>query len=117
MPRYASNADRNVILRAVQDAITTLVSLGYSVSADLHPGERFNQLHREEPAAAMEEMKGAWRELAQIMRRHPADRVFAEVIAHLGLVEDSGGVGFHSGECCYHDDRPQKTMVCPTSSS
>src|SRR6266567_3126738 len=73
MPRFASNADRNVILRAVRDAITTLVSLGYSVSVDLHPGEPFNRLHREEPAAAVEEMKGAWRELAQIIRRHPED--------------------------------------------
>jgi endoglucanase len=80
MQRFGSKADQEARLETVDDAITTLVSLGYAVSIDLHPGERFNRLHRQEPAAAMEAMKGAWRELAQIMRRHPVDRVFAELL-------------------------------------
>jgi endoglucanase len=43
-------------------------------------GESFNQLHRQEPAAAMQAMKDAWQDLAQIMRRHPTDRIFAELL-------------------------------------
>jgi len=78
--RFGSKADQKARLEAVDDAITTLVSLGYAVSIDLHPGERFNRLHRQEPAAAMEVLKGAWHELAQIMRRHPVDHVFAELL-------------------------------------
>lgn len=80
MPRFGTDTDRSAILHALDDAIATLVSLGYSVSVDLHPGDPFNRLHREEPIAAMEAMKDAWRELAEIIRRHPVDRVFAEVL-------------------------------------
>jgi endoglucanase len=80
MPRFASNAERDARYEAVDAAIATLVALGYSVSIDLHAGESFNQLHRQEPAAAMEAMKDAWSDLARILRRHPADRVFAELL-------------------------------------
>jgi endoglucanase len=80
MQRFTSNAGQKTRLEAVDDAITTLVSLGYAVSIDLHAGEKFNRLHRQEPAAAMEAMKGAWRELAQIIQRHPVDQVLAELL-------------------------------------
>ncbi len=80
MPRFGSKPDRDDRLRALDRALTKLASLGYYVSVDLHPGDRFNRLHREEPAAAMQEMKSAWAELAQILRRHSADRVFAELL-------------------------------------
>lgn len=80
MLRFTSKTDRNARLDAVDAAITTLASLGYHVSIDLHAGERFNQLHRQEPVAAMQAMKDAWSDLARVMRRHPADRVFAELL-------------------------------------
>jgi endoglucanase len=80
MQRFASSAERTARLDAVNAAIKTLVSLGYFVSVDLHGGPSFNRLHREEPVAAMQAMKDAWRDLAQIIRRHPADRVFAELL-------------------------------------
>ena len=80
MPRFAPKADQRARLDAVDAAVTTLISLGYHVSIDLHAGERFNRLHREEPVAAMEAMKGAWSGLAQVMRRHPTDRIFAELL-------------------------------------
>jgi endoglucanase len=54
--------------------------LGYFVSIDLHPGERFNRLHRDDPAAAIEEMKGAWTALARVVRNAPRGRVFAELL-------------------------------------
>jgi endoglucanase len=80
MLRFASKADQNARLDAVDAAVTTLISLGYHVSIDLHAGEQFNRLHRQEPAAAMQAMKGAWSGLARIIRRHPADRIFAELL-------------------------------------
>jgi endoglucanase len=80
MPRFASKAERDDRLRAVDRALTELISLGYYVSIDLHPGDRFNRLHREEPVASMQEIKNAWTDLAHVMRPHPADRVFAELL-------------------------------------
>ncbi len=80
MPWFASSDDRNARLDAVNAAIKTLVSLGYHVSIDLHAGPSFNRLHREAPVAAMRAMKDAWRDLAQVMQPHPADRVFAELL-------------------------------------
>jgi endoglucanase len=88
MPRFASKAERDGRLQAVDRALTKLISLGYYVSIDLHPGNRFNQLHRQEPAASMQEMKSAWTALAGIARRHPADRVFAELLNEPDLKAD-----------------------------
>jgi endoglucanase len=88
MPRFASKAERDGRLQAVDRALTKLISLGYYVSIDLHPGNRFNQLHRQEPAASMQEMKSAWTALAGIARRHPADRVFAELLNEPDLEAD-----------------------------
>jgi endoglucanase len=80
MQHFASSAERTARLDAVNAAIKTLVTLGYHVSIDLHAGPSFNQLHREAPVAAMQAMKDAWRDLAQVMRRHPTNRVFAELL-------------------------------------
>ncbi|MFZ2155382.1 MAG: cellulase family glycosylhydrolase [Bradyrhizobium sp.] len=80
MLRFASEADRSARLDAVDAAVTTLISLGYSVSIDLHAKELFIRLHRQEPVAAMQAMKSAWRNLAQVIRRHPTDQVFAELL-------------------------------------
>jgi endoglucanase len=88
MPRFASKAERHDRLQAVDRALTKLISLGYYVSMDLHPGDRFNQLHRQEATASMQEMKSAWTGLAEIARRHPADRVFAELLNEPDLEAD-----------------------------
>jgi len=80
MPRFAGQQDIDRHLQTVDAALTTLLQLGYAVSIDLHSGERFNPLHKDDPAAAMTEMKSAWGELAKIMQRYPSDRVFAELL-------------------------------------
>jgi endoglucanase len=80
MRRFASLTDREDVLRELGRAITELTSLGYSVSVDLHPGDRFNQLHRDDPAASMAAMKGAWTDLAQVVRNFSSDRIFAELL-------------------------------------
>jgi endoglucanase len=80
MLRFAARAERDEALRALDSALKQLMSLGYSVSVDLHPGERFNRLHKDDPGAALHEMKDAWSALADIIRPYPADRVFAELL-------------------------------------
>lgn len=80
MLRFSAKAERDETLRALERALKQLTSLGYSVSVDLHPGERFNRLHKDDPDAALREMQDAWSALAQIIRPFPADRVFAELL-------------------------------------
>ncbi|WP_027575492.1 glycoside hydrolase family 5 protein [Bradyrhizobium sp. WSM1743] len=80
MPRFAAKDEREASLRVLGNALKQLTSLGYSTSVDLHPGERFNRLHKDDPDAAMREMQEAWRALAEVIRSHPADRIFAELL-------------------------------------
>jgi endoglucanase len=80
MRRFASLSERDDVLRELGRAIKELTSLGYSVSIDLHPGDRFNQLHRDDPAASMAAMKSAWTDLAQVVRSFSPDRIFAELL-------------------------------------
>ena len=80
MSRFAPRAEQRTRLDAVDAAVAKLISLGYHVSIDLHAGEKFNRLHREQPATAVEAIKGAWSDLAQIVRRHPTERIFAELL-------------------------------------
>jgi endoglucanase len=77
--RFASVKVREETLRELSGAVRQLSSLGYAISVDLHPGERFNQLHRDDPVASMQEMKTAWIELAPLIRNAPG-RVFAELL-------------------------------------
>jgi endoglucanase len=88
MPRYASKAERDERLHQIDLAVSELLSLGYHVSLDLHPGDRFNRLHQQDPEASLQEMKDGWTGLAQIMRRHPAERVFAELLNEPDLDAD-----------------------------
>jgi endoglucanase len=88
MPRFASKAERDERLQEIDRALSELLSLGYHVSLDLHPGDRFNQLHQQDPETSLREMKDAWTGLARTMRRHPADRVFAELLNEPDLDAD-----------------------------
>jgi endoglucanase len=88
MRRFASGSERDDLLRDLGRAAEQLISIGYSISLDLHPGDRFNQLHRDDPAASMQEMKSAWADLAEIIRNFPADRAFAELLNEPDLKAD-----------------------------
>ncbi len=77
---FASQAEREETLRTLDQALEILTSLGYSTSVDLHPGERFNRMHREDPKASLREIEDAWTGLAGVIRSYPADRIFAELL-------------------------------------
>lgn len=80
MLRFTSQRDVNDQLRSLDQALTMLLSLGYHVSVDLHPGERFSRLHRDDPTASMDALRDGWSHLADIIERHPAALVFAELL-------------------------------------
>lgn len=80
MRRFGSDAERSEALRELDRALKELTALGYSVSVDLHPGDRFNRMHREDKVASMEAMKHAWADLAEVIRSYPAGRLFAELL-------------------------------------
>jgi len=80
MRRFSSDAERADARHELDRALKELTSLGYSVSVDLHPDDRFSRLHREDPAASMEAMKSAWSALADVIRSYPAGLIFAELL-------------------------------------
>jgi endoglucanase len=79
MRRFTSERDLNDQLRAVDHALTVLLSMGYRVSVDLHPGERFSSLHRDDPNESMTSLQEAWTHLARVMQGHPPALIFAEL--------------------------------------
>lgn len=80
MPRFASKEEREMTLGALDKALKQLTALGYATSVDLHPGDRFNRVHKEDPDAALHQMQEAWAGLAGVIRSYPAERVFAELL-------------------------------------
>ncbi|TQF28058.1 endoglucanase [Bradyrhizobium sp. UNPF46] len=80
MPRFAAKAERDETLGVLDKALKQLTALGYATSVDLHPGDRFNRLHKEDPDAALREMQQAWSGLAGVIRPYSPDRVFAELL-------------------------------------
>ena len=80
MKRFASDDEIKAKLRAVDQALNVLLSIGYRVSVDLHPGGRFPELHRHNPEAAMRSLQEAWALLAPIIAKHSPELVFAELL-------------------------------------
>src|ERR1700737_43684 len=80
MRRFTSESDLADQLRAVDQALTVLLSLGYRVSVDLHRGERFSQLDRNDPDESMKSVQEAWSHLARIIGGHSPALVFAELL-------------------------------------
>lgn len=80
MPRFAAKAERDETLRVLDKALKQLTALGYATAVDLHPGQRFNRLHKDDPDAALQQMQEAWSGLAEVIRSYSADRVFAELL-------------------------------------
>lgn len=80
MPQFASATSIERRLQDVNRAIREVTDLGYSVMVDLHPGAKFNALHRDKPAEAMAALRSAWSSLARVIGRFPPERVFAELL-------------------------------------
>lgn len=75
-------------LAGVDTALTELIGLGFHVSVDLHPGEGFGRLHRDDPKSSMAALTDAWSSLANVIRKHPVERVFAELLNEPDIAPD-----------------------------
>lgn len=75
-------------LAGVDAALTELIGLGFYVSVDLHPGDGFGRLHRDDPKASMAALTDAWSNLATVIRKHPVERVFAELLNEPDIAPD-----------------------------
>jgi endoglucanase len=80
MQRFTSAQDIDGQLRSLDHALKVLLSIGYHVSVDLHPGERFSRLHRDDPEASMAALEDAWNHLAGVIERRSPALVFAELL-------------------------------------
>lgn len=80
MRRFSGEAEIARTLRNVERIAGEIVALGYYVSIDLHPGEKFQRLHRDNATEAVAALKGAWNSLASIISFLPSGRVLAELL-------------------------------------
>jgi endoglucanase len=74
---------RGEVARQLADldvAIEALTRLGYAVSIDMHPGDRFGDLHVAEPQRALALLESLWRQLARRYAARSPERVFFEVL-------------------------------------
>ena len=61
-------------------AVDTITRLGFAVSIDMHPGERFNRLHRDRPDEALSILEQVWRALGRRYATRSPQRVFFETL-------------------------------------
>jgi endoglucanase len=79
-PEFSAASDIARDRAELGGAIDRLISMGFAVSLDLHPGERMNELHKAEPERALALLDGLWRKLVRQFAAHPADRLFFEIL-------------------------------------
>jgi endoglucanase len=82
---FSAAADVARMRAGLDEAIDRLILIGFGVSLDLHPGERFGRLHAAEPERAFGLIEALWRDLARHYARYPVDHLFFEVLNEPGV--------------------------------
>src|SRR5712692_2922088 len=77
---FSSHDDVVRQLTELDAAVETLIGVGYGVSLDLHPGDRFGRLHVSDPRRGFELLETLWRLLARRYAGRSPDRLFFEVL-------------------------------------
>ena len=77
---FSSRDDVARQLAELDTAVDTLTGLGFGVSIDLHPGDRFGRLHVAEPERGFELIDALWGLLARRHAGRSPDRLFFEVL-------------------------------------
>src|SRR5712691_1559348 len=77
---FSSRDDVARQLAELDTAIDDLTGLGFGVSIDLHPGDRFGRLHAADPDRGFELIDALWRLLAQRHAGRSPDRLYFEVL-------------------------------------
>jgi endoglucanase len=88
MSRFTDEAGIKAQLARVEAAVAELVAMGFVVSVDLHPGEQFGRLHRDDGKAGMAAAKDGWRHLAGLVKRFLPGSVLAELLNEPDLDPD-----------------------------
>jgi endoglucanase len=69
----------------LEAALDVLIAIGFAVSLDVHPGGRFEGLHKDEPSRAFALLDALWRDLAGHYASYQPDRLFFEVLNEPGV--------------------------------
>ncbi len=80
MSRFSTDGQISRQLGNLNKTIAELVAIGYAVSVDLHPGDRFQRLHKDNSVQAIHALQDAWDRLARVVGRFSPERVFAELL-------------------------------------
>jgi len=80
MARFSSERDIARQLVNLNRTTADLIALDYSVTIDLHPGEQFQQLHKNDSTQALSALRDAWDRLARVAGRFSPERVFVELL-------------------------------------
>lgn len=80
MEEFSSRSDVARQLTELDIAIDTLTRLGFAVSIDMHPGDRFAGLHAAEPDKAFGYLQTLWSLLAHRYAGRSPERLFFEIL-------------------------------------
>jgi endoglucanase len=67
-------------LAEIDEAVDSLLRIGFAVSLDMHPGDAFSRIHAREPARALAILEDAWRILARRHAGRDPERLYFEIL-------------------------------------
>lgn len=86
--KFKRTQSDSAFLTELDEAIELLLSMGFAVTIDMHPGKNFRDLHEAEPLAAFEMLKEVWEILAKRYKNTPPDKVFFELLNEPSLKQE-----------------------------
>jgi endoglucanase len=78
--RYSAPGEIERNFREIDRALDTLGGLGFAVSLDMHPGNRFEALHKSDPEEGLRLLIETWTRVASRYASRPADALFFEAL-------------------------------------
>lgn len=79
-PAFSGPAVIAQSLQQTDHAVEILLQLGYAVTLDMHPAERFQELHQAEPDQGLAILAEVWQRLATRYANTAPDRIFFEIL-------------------------------------
>jgi endoglucanase len=92
-------------------ALDLLIGIGFAVSIDIHPGERFERLHKREPEHGFALLDALWRDLARRYAAYRPDRVFFEILNEPGVSQEIWNTQGPRIAATIRDAAPNHTIV------
>ena len=80
MPFFTNELEADSYLNDIGTTVRQLLSLGFAITIDMHPGGGFQKLHANTPERGYLMLVAAWQVLAKRFSGLPADRVFYELL-------------------------------------